>query len=122
MYRRIRRLRKLLSLLALAALLLHFAAPERVPLWVGVGLLIAWLAAIGCGIAHVAMTRRTAYCCPYCGWTPYALDAWRCKGCGRRVDVFRQMGICSRCGHQHEEFMCLRCRGVAARNRWLRLS
>lgn len=121
MYRRVRRLRKVLLLAGLAALLVHYGVPERMPLWVGLGLLGAWLLAFGYGIFHVAMTRRTAYRCPHCGWVPYALDAWRCKGCGRRLDVFRQMGICSRCGHQHEDFMCLRCRGVAPRSRWLRV-
>ncbi|MCS6976254.1 MAG: hypothetical protein NZM31_04475 [Gemmatales bacterium] len=122
MYRRIRRARKFLFFLGLISLLLHVAAPDRVPLWIVLTLFGGWLAAFGYGLFHVAMTRRTAYACPYCGWVPYALDAWKCKGCGKRVDVFRQMGICSRCGHQHEEFMCLRCRGVAARPRWLRLS
>jgi hypothetical protein len=120
-YRLVRRLRGFLLLAALVLVALHFAAPGRFPLLPGLVLAGAWLAAFLYALGHVLLTRRRTYQCPYCGWVPYALDAWRCRGCGQRVDVFLQLGICPACGYQHEEFMCLRCRGVAPRQRWLRL-
>jgi hypothetical protein len=120
-YRTVRRLRGLFFWLSLIALVLWFGLPHLVPYWVPVALAVCWFLALLYGFSHVAITRRQAWRCPHCSWVPYAIDAWKCKGCGRRLDVFSNLGVCPRCGHQHEETACLRCRRVTPNQRWMRV-
>lgn len=119
-YRTVRKLRGFLFWLAILAFLLWLGLPQLVPIWVALGLAGAWLLALLYGIFHVAVTRRTGWRCPNCEWVPYAIDAWKCKGCGQRLDVFSLLGACPRCGHQHEEAMCLRCRQPSPNRAWMK--
>jgi hypothetical protein len=34
--------------------------------------------------------------------------------------VFNSMGLCTRCGHQHDEAVCLRCRQSAPLRTWMK--
>jgi hypothetical protein len=119
-YRTVRKLRGLLFWTTILAGLLWIGLPQHVPGWAPLALAVAWLLALGYGIFHVAISRRQGWRCPTCEWVPYAIDAWKCKGCGQRLDVFASLGVCPRCGHQHEEAMCLRCRHVAPNRMWHR--
>ncbi|HEV3259701.1 MAG TPA: hypothetical protein VG013_22730 [Gemmataceae bacterium] len=112
------KLTRILFWAALATGILGLLMPEVVPLWLPLGL------AIGCGVlflyavAHVQRTRRRERRCPHCGWVPFALNAWKCKGCGLVWDSFATGGVCPRCGHRHEETACPRCRRISPDRQW----
>ena len=120
MYRNIRRLRRILFWAALASAVLWLIFPETVSIWVPIILAASWLGALFYAVFHVRFTRRDGWRCPQCEWVPYAIAAWKCKGCGLRWDTFSTLGLCPRCGHQHEETACPRCRRVSPNTAWMK--
>jgi hypothetical protein len=120
MLRTVRRLRGFLIPAALLALVLWWLMPETVPWWAPLAIFGLWVAAVLYAVGHVLFTRRSQYRCPHCGWVPYAIEAWKCKGCGRAWDSFAAVGVCTSCGHQHEETACLRCRRVTPKSEWVK--
>ncbi len=104
---------------ALAAGFLGLLLREQIILWLALGL--------GCGcvvfflgaVFHVQRTRRRELRCPLCGWVPFALTAWKCKECRFVWDSFSTAGLCPRCGHQHEETACVRCRRISPNGQWV---
>jgi hypothetical protein len=112
------KLRRILFWAALATGLLALAMPEFIPLGLPLGL------AVSCGVLFLYATlyvrgnRRPGWRCPECGWVPFALSAWKCKACSFVWDTFSTEGVCPRCGHEHEETACLRCRRISPNGRW----
>ena len=103
---------------AVCAGFLAFLWPRVVPLWLAVSL------AGGCAVCwfyvfnHLRTTRRHEYRCPVCGWVPFVIRAWKCKQCGQVWDSFETAGACPRCGHEHEETACLRCKRISPNRDW----
>jgi rubredoxin len=112
------KLRRILLWAAFAAGFLSLLFPKFVPLELPIGL------AVSCGllffytILHVRSTKRSDLRCPACGWVPFALNAWKCKECGFVWDTFSTDGVCPRCGHDHEETACVRCRRILPNSQW----
>lgn len=103
---------------ALATGILALLFKDQVPLALPLGLALAWGGVVLLAILHVQRTRRRELRCPNCGWTPFALNAWKCRECKFVWDVFGTDGVCPRCDHEHEEAACVRCRRIARRQDW----
>jgi hypothetical protein len=103
---------------ALVAGILSLLMPEAVPIWLGLGLGIACGLCFFFAVFHVHNTRRHELRCPFCAWVPFAVEAWKCKECGFVWDSFGTGGACPRCGHQHDETACARCRKIFPMERW----
>jgi hypothetical protein len=114
------KLARVLFWAALVAGILGLLLPKIIPLGLALGLAVACGAAFLYTVLHVQRTRRAGLRCPECGWVPFALRAWKCKGCGFVWDSFATGGVCPRCGHAHEEAACVRCRRISPYERWAR--
>jgi hypothetical protein len=113
---------KLLRVLFWAALstgILTFLFPAWVPTWIPLSLAVSYGVVFAYAALHIHNTCRRHLRCPFCGWIPFALPAWKCKECRFVWDTFETGGVCPSCGHHHAEIACVRCRRISDRDRWV---
>lgn len=58
---------------------------------------------------------------PKCRWEPANETEWQCENrkCSKSWNTFETLGMCSKCGHEHENTYCYDCEGTYPLKKWI---